>query len=192
MSSTISDHSLVYLTLKLKVQRTRTSYITTRSYKNFDPDKFIEDLSQVPFHMVSFFKDLDDQVDTFNILFHDVLNKHAPIKRVKIKSKPNPFITPEIRQLMKTRDNWYKRARKTKDRLLWNAYKFFRQEVKLEIRLAEKVHFRSELQNSNGNSNSIWQRINRCLPKKKTSQKSTEDPAALANKFKEFYTSVGN
>ena len=51
---------------------------------------------------------------------------------------------------MKTRDNWYKRARKTKDRLLWNAYKFFRQEVKREIRLAEKVHVRSELQNSNG------------------------------------------
>ena len=101
MSSTISDHSLVYLTLKLKAQRTRTSYITTRSYKNFDP----EDLSHVPFHMVSFFEDLDDQVDTFNSLFLDVLNEQAPIKRVKIKSKPNSFITPEIRQLMKTRDN---------------------------------------------------------------------------------------
>ena len=91
---------------------------------------------------------------------------------------------------MKTRDNWYKRARKTKDRLLCNAYNFFRQEVKREIRLAEKVHVRSELQSSNGNSNSIWKTINRCLPKKKTSQKSTEDPATLANKFNEFYTSV--
>ena len=140
---------------------------------------------------VFFFEDLDDQVDTFNSLFLDVLNEHAPIKRVEIKSKPNPFITPEIRQLMKTRDNWYKRARKTKDRLLWNAYKFFRQEVKREIRLAEKVHVRSELQNSNGNSNSIWKTINRCLPKKKTPQKSTEDPATLANKFNKFYTSVG-
>ena len=191
MSSTISDHSLVYLTLKLKAQRTRTSYITTRSYKNFDPDKLIEDRSHVPIHMGSFFEDLDDQVDTFNNLFLDVLNEHAPIKRVKVKSKPNPFITPEIRQLMKTRDNCYKCARKIKDHLLWNAYKFFRQEVKREIRLAEKVHVRSELQNSNGNSNSIWKTINHCLPKKKTSQKSTEDQATLANKFNEFYTSVG-
>ena len=161
VSSTISDHSLVYLTLKLKAQRTRTSYITTRSYKNFDPDKFIEDLSHVPFHMVSFLEDLDDQVNTFNSLFLDVLNEHAPIKRVKIKSKLNVFITTEIRQLMKTRDNWYKRARKTKDRLLGNVYKFFRQEVKREIRLVEKVHVHSELQNSNGNLNSIWKTINR-------------------------------
>ena len=99
------DHSLVYLTLNLEAQRTRTSYTTTRSYKNFDPDKFIEDLSHVPFHIVSFFEDLNDQFDTFNSLFLDVLNEHAPIKRVKINSKPNPFITPEISQLMKTRDN---------------------------------------------------------------------------------------
>ena len=65
------------------------------------------------FHFIwsVFFEDLDDQVDTFNSLFLDVLSEHAPIKRVKIKSKPNPFITPEIRQPMKTRDNWYKRAR---------------------------------------------------------------------------------
>ena len=32
---------------------------------------------------------------------------------------------------------------------------------------------------------------NCCLPKKKMSQKSTEDPATLANKSNEFYTSVG-
>ena len=44
---------------------------------------------------------------------------------------------------------------------------------------------------SNGNSSSIWKTINRFLPKKKTSQKSTEDPTILANKFNEFYTSVG-
>ncbi|PFX16585.1 hypothetical protein AWC38_SpisGene19139 [Stylophora pistillata] len=36
------------------------------------------------------------------------------------------------------RDLWYKSAIRTNDRLCWNAYRFFRQEVKREIRLAEK------------------------------------------------------
>ena len=61
---------------------------------------------------------------------------------VKIRSKPNPFITPEIRQLMRTRDQWRKLASKTKDPLHWNGYKFFRQEVKREIRIAEKAYVR--------------------------------------------------
>ena len=42
-----------------------------------------------------------------------------------MKAKPNPFVTPEIMQLMKTRDNWYMSAMKTNDKLQWNAYKFF-------------------------------------------------------------------
>ena len=32
-----------------------------------------------------------DQVDVFDKLFLDTLSKHAPIKRVKIKSRPNLF-----------------------------------------------------------------------------------------------------
>ena len=63
----------------------------------------------VPFHIVNIFDEIDGQVDVFNELFLDTLSEHAPIKRIKIKSRPNPFITPEIKQLMKTRDSWQKR-----------------------------------------------------------------------------------
>lgn len=49
----------------------------------------------------------------------------------------NLIITQEIKQLM-------------------NAYRFFRQEVKHEIRLAEKLHMCTELHNSKENSNPIW------------------------------------
>ena len=91
------------------------------------------------------FDDFDDQVDTFNALFTDILDDHAPIKRVKIKARPNPFVTTEIRQLMKTRDQWHKSAIKSNDSLHGNAYRFFRQEVKRELRFAEKANVRSEL-----------------------------------------------
>ena len=80
--------------------------------------------------MANFFDDISDQVDVYGTLFLDVLNDHAPIKKIKIKAKPNPFVTPEIKELMKTCDNWDKSAMKTNDKLHWNAYKFFRQEVK--------------------------------------------------------------
>ena len=139
LASSISDHNLIYLLLNLKVPRAKLSYVSIRSYKNYNPTKFLEDLQFAPFHMVNFFDDISDQVDVYNTLFLDVLNEqvdvyntlfldvlneHAPIKKIKIKAKPNPFVTPEILQLMKTRDNWHKSAIKTKDKLHWNAYKF--------------------------------------------------------------------
>ena len=169
LASSISDHHLVYLVLKLKTPRLKPSYVTIRSYVSYNADRFCEDLAFVPFHVISMFDDFDDQVDTFNALFTDILDDHAPIKRVKIKARPNPFVTTEIRQLMKTRDQWHKRAIKSNDRLHWNAYRFFRQEVKRELRFAEKAHVRSELLKRNGNTNAIWKIINNCLPRKKTS-----------------------
>ena len=56
IQSAISDHSLVSLTLKLKTPRPRISFVTTRSYKNYDHDSFIEDLANVPFHIVNLFE----------------------------------------------------------------------------------------------------------------------------------------
>ena len=140
--------------------------------------------------MVYFFESLDDQVDVFNCLFLEVLDVYAPFKRIKIKSRPNPFITQEIKQLMKTRDLWHKSAIRTSDRLHWNTYRFLRQEVKHEIRLAEKAYVHTELRNSKGNSNAIWKVINHCLPRKGVPLK-TENPLSLSKTFNDFYTSVG-
>ena len=58
----------------------------------------------VPFHFVNIFDDLDDQVEVFNYLFLDTLNEHAQIKRIKIKSCPNLFITAKSND--ETRDRW--------------------------------------------------------------------------------------
>ena len=78
------------------------------------------------------------------------------------------------------------------DKLYWNAYHFFRQEVKREIRIAEQEYVRSELKNSKGNTNSIWKIINRCVRKKNVQNATTsEDAMTQANKYNDFYTSVG-
>lgn len=85
---------------------------------------------------------------------------------------------------------WHKRAVRTNDKLHWNAYHFFRQKVKHKIRLAEKEHVRSEILKSNGNSNSIWKILNRCIPRKNVPLVTIENPFLLANKLNEFYANV--
>ena len=97
IQSVISVHSLVSLTLKLKTPRRRISFVTTRSYKNYDHVGFIEDLANVPFHIVNPFDDPNDQVHAFNCLFQFVLDNHALIKQIKIHSRLNPFVSTEIK-----------------------------------------------------------------------------------------------
>ena len=126
-------------------------------------------------------KHLDRTSLVNNAYFLSVLDDHAPMKQIRINSRPNPFITSEIKELMNTRDMWHKRAMRTNDKLHWNAYRFFRQEVKREIKLAEKEHVRSKILKSNGNSNLIWKILNRCIPRKNVPMAAVAYPFILTN-----------
>ena len=89
LTSSMSDHNLIYLLLYSKIPRAKPSYVSVRSYRNYSPQKFREDLQFVPFHIANFFDDVSDQVEVYSILFLDVLNEHAPIKRInETKTKP--------------------------------------------------------------------------------------------------------
>ena len=88
-------------------------------------------------------------------------------------------MSTEIKGLKNTRDMLLKRGMKTNDKLHWNASRHFRQEVKREIRLAEKEHVRSEILKSNGNTNSIWKILNRYISRKNTPLAPVEIPSSL-------------
>ena len=129
MPVSISDHDLVYVVLCLKKSRPKPIYITTRSFKHYDRDAFLGYLSMVPWSVIDSFEDIDEKLNAFHLLFNPILEKHAPIKQVKLRGRPNPCVTDEIRALMKTRDKWRKLARRTNDPLAWSGYRNFKREV---------------------------------------------------------------
>ena len=90
LTSSMSDHNLIYSLLNSNIPRAKPSYVSVRSYRNYSPQNFQEDLLFVPFHIVNFFDDeVSDQVEVYSILFLDVLNEHAPIKRInESETKP--------------------------------------------------------------------------------------------------------
>ena len=70
-------------------------------------------------------------------------------------------------------------------------FDFLRQEVKREIRIAVKEYVRSEILKCKGNTNSILKVINHFLPNKGPPLTNVEDPVVQANRFNDFYVSVG-
>ena len=192
LQSSISDHDLVYVTLRLKKPRTKPVFITSRSFKHYKPERFYEDISVAPWSVVDVFSDVEDKLYAFNSLFNTILHQDAPIKTFKARGKPNLCVTDNIRQLMKTRDCWRRKAKKTNDPLAWNAYKNFRREVKNEIKLAEREFVADQIQSNPNNSNSIWKAIRLCIPKKSSTQRTfSRDDKIVADEFNQFFVSVG-
>ena len=62
----ISDHELIiFATLQLKKPRPKPVYITTRSFKNYMKDAFLEDISNAPWFILDTFDNVEDFRSTY-------------------------------------------------------------------------------------------------------------------------------
>ena len=189
---TISDHYLVYVVLDMKVPKPSPTYITTRSFKNYTADQFSSDIAHVPWGTVELMDSVDDRVDAFNTLFLTCLNNHAPIKTLRIKRKPNPAITVEIKERIKARNVLHTRARKSGSHRDWKAFTDLRREIKQSIRQAEQEYFMQQVITNKANTGSLWKTIRQALPNKSSQRPQyTRDTDVLANEFNRFFISVG-
>ena len=158
----IGNHVLASCKLTLKRPKSVPPTITTRSFKNFNTEAFCKDISETPLDTVSIFNYIDDQVSSFNKLFLDILDQHAPIKSSKAKHKKSHVITGEIRELISKRVS-LKYACMTINPTDWEANGILRQKVKSNIRATEFKHVKEEIATNLSNKSSIWKFVRRCL-----------------------------
>jgi hypothetical protein len=110
MPNSISDHDVVMPTLTLKKCRPKPDYVSVRSFKKYNPEAFCEGISNAPWSAINNFDDVNDSLNAFDVLFNGILDQHAPVRKVKLRVRPNPFVTEEIRKLMRTRNCWRNRS----------------------------------------------------------------------------------
>ena len=75
-----SDHDLIMYVRYSKDPPAPARTIRRRSYKKFDQQNFLVDLSKVDWYEVLTCRDVDQAVDIFTWKFRKVLNIHAPAK----------------------------------------------------------------------------------------------------------------
>ena len=100
VSLSISDHSLIYCVLKAGVPKATLRIIAYQSFKGFDENAFIQDLKNVPWHIVDNESNVNEAVLTWNKLFTEVADSHAPLKKRRVKSTTAPWMNNKIAEAM--------------------------------------------------------------------------------------------
>ncbi|CAB3993520.1 Hypothetical predicted protein [Paramuricea clavata] len=150
--------------------------IKYRCFKMFDSAKFIKDLENVPWQeLAAIDTDPDAALDTFERLFNNHINDHAPMKekRVKLWRQP-PWMKPEILSILKKRDRLLKEAingsgkanRNTKE---WRHYRKVRNEVVWLINRSKREFYRSSIEENEGHRGKMWNSTNGILKHDKKS-----------------------
>ena len=93
----ISDHSLVFTILRSRA-RSKIALSYAGSFKNFNRDKFIQDLQMAPFSIVDVFDEVDDKLYALNgleQLYYEILNEHAPLKQTVVRGNQVLYMTEQ-------------------------------------------------------------------------------------------------
>ena len=75
-----------------------------RSYKNFDDEKFANDIASAPFHVAKIFDDVDDMSSYVSKLLGKIIDYHAPVKCKNIKCNSVPFMNSQLHKAMNKRN----------------------------------------------------------------------------------------
>ena len=127
--------------------------------KKFDVNKFLGDLSKVPFSEIRALSNPSDMVACFNKLFLNILDKHASLieKRVKHYNQPQ-WTNDEVVTAISKRD-------KCKAQGNFDQYKFWKRRANLTKISAKKSYFTKNLQENKCNPKQMWKFINELNPK---------------------------
>ena len=189
----MSDHSLSYLVWKFSHQNDLPRTIQYRNFRNVVKEDFKNDLRNQPWKEIMSYSDLDEAVHKWHELLLEVVDKHLPTRKKRIRKNTSPWMNSDIFKLMKKRDKAKKMACKNKDKDLMDNYRILRNKVTAEVKKMKKMYYINKLQNTEGNPAQAWKTLKTLLPNKGTSNSvHSSDEKNTANNFNNFFVNVGN
>ena len=102
----------------------------------------------MPWENVGLSNDPNDCWRVWKTLFVHVLDWHAPLKMVRLRGNTIPWVTSNIKKLMRSRDFYKKQATKHNSEIYWDNFKKLRI---FELAKAKREFFCNQIQNIVGN-----------------------------------------
>ena len=118
----LSDHNVIFCTRKLmKCQFKGHNNVELRIMKCYDKDVFVDKLRSLDWAKVTSVKNVNDSWKIFHEMFLQILDRVAPVKKVRLKQRTEQWFTGDILRSISVRDKAWKqyREQKTSDNFNW-------------------------------------------------------------------------
>ena len=98
------------------------------------------DLEAAPWSAMESLDDIDDRWGYWKSLFLKILNSHLPLRKVRMRSQTLPWISKDMRKLMRTRNTRCAMAKKSK-KADGMKYRRLRNQVAWELKKVKLQYF---------------------------------------------------
>ena len=161
--NSMSDHQAIFSEIRMmqgKEEKKEPSYFLRRCWKNFKESDFVKDLVNQPWEIViNPKKSVSEQAESFDNIFKETLDRHAPIRKTKIHDNFRDGLSEKTKQLILERDKKRSGSTKcsdiTRKEVLAQKYKRSRNAVISRIRTESKKAALKSIADS-GNPSEYW------------------------------------
>lgn len=179
----LTDHDLIYCTVNFVIKYQDKKFCC-RDYKNLDLNKFNAHLHSLPIFHVTAIDNLEEKIDFLNNCLSELYDIQIPLIEVKAKSSYTPWVTYNLKEIMKCRDKARTKYNKNKSNANWEYYKALRNYTNIAIRNEKKAYLTYKLQHSN--ISETWAELKKLnIVNKATSEipESLQNPDEINNFF---------
>ena len=167
----LSDHHKMVVSffrshynLKLKPKN-----IIYRDTRNINMELFKNDIRNLPFDELHRFS---DSFSGFVTLFKSIVDRHAPIKKKKIRGNNKPFMNKELSNAIKTKSRIRNKYNKWRSRENYLEYQNIKKKCKYITFKAEKEHFEKILSKGTLTNKEFWNKVKPALSEKSNNAQS--------------------
>ncbi|XP_048578931.1 uncharacterized protein LOC125560702 [Nematostella vectensis] len=197
----MSDHHLVYGIMKERVSQHERKVVTFRSTKSLDVEKFNEDLSSAPWHVMETFDTMDDKYHYWETLFNTIVEKHMPTKKMRFRKADVPYMTPEWKQAIKMKRKFAKQYAHSKTEENWELKRKWRNKATNCRRKAIKEYWQQKADDLKAKPSEFYKTFRPFLSDKKqlvceinirTDGKIEKDQEKVANVLVDYFSTMAN
>ena len=159
-----SDHKVIFATRYTTAQISKPRVVRKRSYKDFDPVQFLNEVKNISWWGVySECFDCENAAGILKRKLTDVLDVMAPIQTFQVRTKYAPWLSQQTKELIKERDQAQKRAAESKDEDDWRHYKALRNTTTSILRTEKKRWQENKITQFGTDSSSVWKNVKQWL-----------------------------
>ena len=103
----------------------------------------------------------------FKTILQSCIHKHAPLIEKTIRGKDSPWLTSSIKEKIRERDYYLRKAKRTGCENDWSTYRRLRNTTTALIRKSKSNYQREAFQNNTHSPNDFWKEIKKLYPLKK-------------------------
>ncbi|KAL0880705.1 hypothetical protein ABMA27_001921 [Loxostege sticticalis] len=149
-----SYHDLVYLSYKVRPPKPKMKLLLQRNFGGMNIDELRQDAADTDWSMIDHVGCIDEKVALFNTLLINLIDKHAPIRPVKIKHSPAPWLTDDLKTLRNKKNSAKSKFKMNPSDHNREKYKLLRNRCNRMCRDAQRRHIHKSVQN--GNPARVW------------------------------------